>query len=133
MATIQDIITAALRRINAVGVAEVPSADESADALDYLNDYMAEWPGKDWDVLDSLGNAYTHTPLSLTDTWPLDDKFLGSIKAILAARLAERYGSPVTQELRFAESRGVNMLAAAFHPGIRPDMPSLLKNVDYWY
>ena len=43
MTTPYDIITRAMKDIGAVAAGEVPTADEAQDALDLLNDMLAQW------------------------------------------------------------------------------------------
>lgn len=114
MTTARDIVNAALRRANVVGTDETPSAAEASETLERLNDYMSSWPGRDWTVTDSAGAAYTHTDLTLSTAWPLAEKHVFGIKAVLAMMLCDEYGSPIPPSLASQAEKGVRMMQADF-------------------
>lgn len=83
MATMSDIVTAALKRIFVIGPDQDPTADESADGLAALNDMMHAWAVEGCDI--------HHTTLDLNDTFPLEDHHVQGVKAMLALRLSGDY------------------------------------------
>jgi len=84
VATIQDIVTGAFQKLGLIGAGNSPEAQDSAYALNELNDMMLEMNGKDvfinWETM------------ALTDTFPLEAKHEGGVKAMLALRVANTYG-----------------------------------------
>lgn len=70
MATAQDIITRALRKIGAIDAIEVPSAEEMSDALGSLNDILGAWS-----ITRGLITAQTALELPITglSTYTLGD------------------------------------------------------------
>lgn len=114
MTTIRDIVTAALRRINVVGVGDTANASEASETLERLNDFLASAPTRDWVLLDSAGTTYTHTDLTLSEDWPLDGKFVLGMKAYLAKMMADKYGYPLSPVLMQEAMEGYNAFAHAF-------------------
>ena len=107
MATATQIATRALRRLAVVAPDETPSALDTQHAEEVLDELIASWEGS-WRSSDVL---------------PLDARFEGGVIAILAERLAEDYGRPVTAILardaergRHQEAHGYLRNACAFHP-----------------
>lgn len=60
-ATALDLITGALRNINALEAGEVPNAQDSADALQVLNDMLETWSIDHLYVVSSTENLLTFT------------------------------------------------------------------------
>lgn len=60
--TAQDIITGALRNINVLAAGETPSASDSADALQVLNDLLESWSIDHLNVYSVVENILTFTP-----------------------------------------------------------------------
>src|SRR5271169_5873696 len=60
--TALDLITGALRKINVLEAAETPSATDSADALQVLNDMLDLWTVDKLTVFSSTENVLTYTP-----------------------------------------------------------------------
>lgn len=84
MATIQDICTGALRKLGVVSANETPSTNDAGFCLSELNDMMAEMPAH---------QIYLNwTALGLSDTFPLDSKHEGGVKAMLAVRVSPGFG-----------------------------------------
>jgi hypothetical protein len=81
--TAQDICSFALRKVK--GVRGTPTATESADALERLNNMLASWTRQGADVGAML-------PLSLVSRVYCEDAFLDAIKANLILKLADLYG-----------------------------------------
>lgn len=61
MATILDIVTRALKRSDIVAIGATPTADESADALDSLNEMFDLWKVSGVDILKQADYALTDT------------------------------------------------------------------------
>ena len=86
MATVQQIVTAALRKI-AVAEEDVdPSEASLSNGLDALNRMMHAWKLRGVDV--------THADVALTDTFPLDPEFEEGTIYVLASRLAPDHVAP---------------------------------------
>lgn len=111
MATIQDIVTGALRKIVLHGN-ETPSADDSSFALDELNDMMKAFNGQqvfiNWETM------------TLTGTFPLEEKHEAGVKAMLAVRISPAFGGDalITRELAKQADDGYSMIWGDYH---RPD------------
>ena len=60
--TALDLITGALRNINALEAGETPNATDSADALQILNDLMESWSQDGLTLYGSIENVLTLTP-----------------------------------------------------------------------
>lgn len=60
--TAMDIITGALRNINALEAGETPSASDAADALQVLNDLIEAWSIDKLMIFSSVENILTFTP-----------------------------------------------------------------------
>ena len=60
--TAMDIITGALRNINALEAGETPSAADAADALMVLNDLIEAWSIDKLMIFSSVENILTFTP-----------------------------------------------------------------------
>lgn len=93
MATANDIIEGACRRIGVLATGTALRASEAAEALEALNDMMHG--------LEFEGVFLGHTDLALTDTVNLPDSHIPGIKDMLAVRIApeyEREASPSVQQ-----------------------------------
>ena len=91
MATNLDVITDAMRKANIINERETPSAAQGENGLTLLNDLLADW---EEDGIE-LG-FYPQTGLS--DTIPIEDKFLRGVKYNLARSVAADYGADLPQE-----------------------------------
>lgn len=114
MTTVRDIVTDALGRLNIFGLGDDLSSEEARAALTRLNDWLASLPTKDYAVTDSAGVAYTYPTLKLSDSWPLAEKFVFGMKAILAKMMADQWGYPVADQLRQDAREGHQAFANAF-------------------
>lgn len=107
MATARDIIKTALRYISVVPNGAVPSAVESNDALETLNDMVAGWQSQ---------NIYTGAgTLSLDDDFPLDDRHIGAVKYMLAVRLAPEFGMDAPAKIQSLANSGWQLLFADYN------------------
>lgn len=84
MATAQDICTGALKLLGIIHANETPSTEDSGYCLDELNDMMKEMDGQ---------QIYINwTTATLATTFPLEDKHIGGVKAMLAVRVSPAFG-----------------------------------------
>lgn len=107
MSTMQDVVRGAAKRLGLIRGAEDMDADEAADLLEALNDMLAGWEAKGV-------NALWSSALDLTATFPLDDKHLEGVKAMLAVRYAETFGKPIGGALNRDARDGWNALYADY-------------------
>lgn len=94
--TAGEIAAFALRKV--VGIGEQATASELADAVEWLNDMLADWKGQGADV----GANLPYTPSQLMH---VPDEYVTAIKNNLIIRIADNYGreiSPVTAKLAMA-------------------------------
>ena len=108
MTTMQDIVTGAARRIRIIGAGESLSAEDSSDILAALNTLMAQWQAEGIDI------GWT-TSLAASATFPLEAKHEDGVKALLAKRVAEDFGEPVSNALAVAAIAGWQLLWADYH------------------
>ncbi len=112
MATIQDIVTGALRKLSVIHGSETPSADDSLYALDELNGMMKAFNGQqvfiNWETM------------ALTGDFPLEEKHENGVKAMLAVRLSSAFGgdSLISRVLAMQADDGYSMIWGDYH---RPD------------
>lgn len=107
MATMQDVIERAIRRLGVTDITQpVPVADIAA-ALDPLNDMLHDWR-------NDLGSAYSHTTKALTDTFPLEDRYIQATAALLAFRLLDEKGKSISESLERDARRGWQAIEAAY-------------------
>ena len=86
---------------------ETPTARQSRDALDALNQMMHNWRAQGVDV--------AHNDLTLDDDVNLDDQYIEACTALLAVRLNPEYpGSLVTSALVELANNGWAALQAGF-------------------
>ncbi|QZP07775.1 packaged DNA stabilization gp4 family protein [Caenibius sp. WL] len=93
LSTAGEIAAFALRKI--VGIGEQASSGEFDDALEWLNDMLADWKGQGADTGVNL-------PLEASEKLYVPDQFIAAIKNNLIIRVADNYGreiSPVTAKL----------------------------------
>ena len=81
--TAQDLIIGALRNINVLAAAETPSASDSADALQVLNDLLESWSIEHLTVYSVVENILQFTPgqYQYTIGNPVGGTFLGTLVA----------------------------------------------------
>lgn len=100
MATPQQIVTRALRRLNVIPAGGTPSAEDVDEGTEALTAMI-----NSWENLNLSG-----------DVLPLDARFEQAVVALLAVRLAEEYGKePSGLVMRDAED-GMASIRAAFMP-----------------
>lgn len=118
-ATAQDVITAALKRLNLISEVETPSAAQAADGLVSLNEMMHGFSRK--------GIAYAHSDLALADTVNMPDDLIDDLKWMLARTLADQgYGVALTpQQLGMTMMAKRALQAAYFVRRASPVDPAL--------
>lgn len=94
---VSDVLSYALRPI--VGMGEVATADEQADARENLDIMLASWAESGADLGIKL-------PTAEGDLLRVPDGYVSAIKAGLRVRLCELYGKPVTATDLNAARRG---------------------------
>lgn len=88
MATVQDIITRAYRKIGVAADDEALTADQMAAGLDALNDMIHAWVLRGVDV--------RHIDYEASDNFTLEDEFREGTVYELATRLSPDYQAPVS-------------------------------------
>ena len=86
MATMQDIVERAYRKLGIVAYDAAMTADQASEGVETLNSLLHEWKLRDVDI--------SHTDAELTDTFPLGDEYKEGTVHILAARLSPNYQTP---------------------------------------
>lgn len=79
--TAQDVITAALRRLNVLSEVETMSSEQASQGLTALNEMMHGFSRK--------GIAYAHSDLGLTTKVNMPDDLIDDLKWMLARKLAD--------------------------------------------
>lgn len=110
MATALDVIKWALRKTKVLASGEAPSAQETADALEALNDMLAGWRINGIDI--------AHVALASGDAIDVPNDHLEAIKSNLAVRIGEEFGGEVTPMLQVLSTVGYNALVA-YHFNIK--------------
>ena len=87
MATVQDIIHRAYRKIGVVAHDDAMTSDQAAVGLDAFNDMMAGFE------LDGISPS--SLDLTIADDFPMEAKFREGIVYLLASRLAPDWAVPV--------------------------------------
>lgn len=85
--TARDICSFALRKI--AGIGEDAEAGEADDALERLNDMIADWR------IDGADLGLT-VPLALGDTVPIPDEFISALKFNLRIACHDHFDAPIT-------------------------------------
>lgn len=114
MTTVRDVITTALRDIDAIDLADAPEADEYAEAETILTRLFYSWAADGMTITQSDGTTAVTLPLDLNDDFPLADKHIEGVTAILAVRLARAYGAQVDPDLYRRSKRARQRLYADF-------------------
>lgn len=127
MATIEDICVGALKKLGAIDADETPSANDAGYCKDELNDMLSEMTAQ---------QIYLNwTPLGLHEAFPLEDKHVGGIKAMLAVRISPAFGGDgmISGVLIKQANEGYSRLWGDYH---RPDELSvddgLSSNPGFW-
>ena len=106
MATVRDICTRSLRRINVTDAGEDASASDADAALESYNELFFGWVSEGVDTRP--------TELTLNDDFPLDRKHERGVIALLGIRLADDYDEEITAALARDADTGWRALQADF-------------------
>lgn len=106
MATIQDIVTGALRNLGVIAATEDPEAAVAAKALTALNEMMLALPAR--------GVHAGWSTLALTATFPLEDRHIRGVKWMLAGEICENHGIVLTTKQKGYVQEGLDLLAADY-------------------
>lgn len=107
MTTLRDIVDGAATRLRLIRAGETLDAADAADFLQALNDLLGSLEGKGLNINWS-------GDLALAGTFPLGDRHIAGMKAMLAERMAEDLGKPVTALLARDARDGWNALNADY-------------------
>lgn len=113
MATVQDIVNRAFRKIGVKAEDENLTADQAQAGVDALNMMVAAWP--------RMGIPAYMAPVEVGDDFPLDDWTHEAVVYCLAARLAPDYGQAGPDDARYLQ-----MLRAGFADPAKLAMPTTL-------
>ena len=86
--TALQVLTSAFRRLNILEETESLNAEQSAEGLVALNGMLHGF--------DSMGIAYAHSDLALTDTLNVPDGQVRNVVLMLAEELAPDYERPIS-------------------------------------
>src|SRR6056297_3054552 len=86
MATMQDLVTRAYRKLGVGGLGEEINAEQSAEGIDALNSMLHEWKLSGVDI--------THSDLTMADAFPLGPEYKDGTVYMLAARLSPDFEAP---------------------------------------
>lgn len=106
MTTARVLIEQSLRLIGVTASGEPPTAEEINDGLDTLNQMVSG--------LEAEGVHLNFAPISLDSEVPVEDRFIESIKYLLAVRLSSEYGSELTPEIPIIALNGKAFLQTWF-------------------
>ena len=109
MTTTRDVIKRTLGRLAYLSDAQDLQANDAQVCLDALNDLMHSWESQDLN--------YMHATIpDVSATFPLQDKHLAGVAAMLALRIADDFGvaGNITQRLRDDAENGWHMLVADY-------------------
>lgn len=109
MATIQDIVTGAMRKLGVIHGSETPSAPDATYALSELNGMMKALEGR---------QVYVGwQDLTLIDTFPLEAKHEDGVKAMLAVQTANGFGGDqlLSRSLLSQKKMGYARLFGDYH------------------
>ena len=106
MATVRNIVTRSLRRINVTDAGEEAAAHDADAGLEAYNELFFGWVSEGVDTSPS--------ELGLNDTFPLDKRHERGIVALLAVRLADDYDQGVSPILARDADTGWRALQADY-------------------
>lgn len=118
MTTVLDVIKGALKDIEVLASGESPTAEESTDVLEKLNQMVAGWE------LDSISiGAPTWTTAT---TIPLPENHVMAIRHNLAVNVAPMFGRQVSSIIAQGASDGYRSLQNAYGGPVEMDMDTAL-------
>jgi len=106
MATVQDFIKRALKKIGATSEGETPTTETYNDVLATLNDMLAEW--------NSIGININDGDLVLTDTWPTDAEDSRAVMHNLAIEIGPEFGAIPSQTVYTIARESYNRAKAKY-------------------
>lgn len=104
MATASQVINRALKRLRVIGVGQSPTASETADCLEALNDMLFAWRADGIDL--------AHTTLLSTDALDVPDDHIEPIALNLARRIGGMFGASLSPDDAQLAQSGENMVRA---------------------
>ena len=109
MATIQDIVTGAMRKLGVLHGGQTPTAEDSSYALEELNSMMK--------ALDGRQVYVGWTDMGLTEDFPLEGKHEDGVKAMLAVQISNAHGGDplLSRELMKQKKMGYARLFGDYH------------------
>ncbi|WP_299109811.1 hypothetical protein [uncultured Bradyrhizobium sp.] len=108
MATANDIINRAARRIGVLAESEALSADALVDALGQLNEMLHSFGPR--------GIHYAHTTLAAgSDTVNVPDEQIRNVMLLLCQEMADEYAVSISQQLASAILDARQSLQAAYY------------------
>jgi len=123
MATVGDITTRAAKHLGIWPSEAAPSGPEQLDILAEYNTLMHEL-ASDFSLVKTDGTAYpTHTTQATTNVFPLADRFVNGMAAMIAAR-SHAYlgaGDALRPETAAAAARGYGRICGAFQKKVVQD------------
>ncbi len=127
MATLRDVVSSAMVRTGAIASGETPSAADAATALEVLTDMAAAWSAR------NIHTGWTAT--NLEDEFPLEDRHLGGVKAMLALELCDHFRIAPTAILVRDARDGMARLQADYwsieYEGASPSLRSNISATGY--
>lgn len=107
MATMQHVVTRALKRLALVPLGGAADYRELQLGNFALNDMLSSWEV-------DLGAAYSHTDKDLTDVFPFDDEHIQGVAAMLAIRLLDEKGKESSASIEYDAKQGWLSLQATY-------------------
>lgn len=104
MATASQIINRALKRLRVLGVGQSPTANETADCLEALNDMLFAW--------NANGIDLAHIALASSDALDVPDDHVEAIALNLARRIGGLFGASLSPQDEALAAEGEAMLRA---------------------
>lgn len=107
MATANDIVNRAAKRLGILAEAETLSANAAVDALAQLNEMMHGFGPR--------GIHYAHTTLEAADTVNVPDEQIRNVALLLCQEMADEYGIEIGPQLASAILDARQSLIAAYY------------------
>ena len=104
MATATQVINRALKRLRVIGVGQSPTANETTDCLEALNDMLFAWRAD--------GIELAHITLLSTDVLDVPDDHIEPIALNLAKRVGGLFGASLSADDAALAQSGENMIRA---------------------
>lgn len=118
MTTALDVVKGALKDIGVLAAGESPTADDSTDVLEKLNQMVASW---ELEGLPMYGTAWTSAT-----TVPLPDNHILAIRYSLAVHIAPMFEKQVSSIVVQGAQDGYLALQSAYGDPIEMDIDTAL-------